>query len=96
MSDTWLTPYLDAWEQAQGAIAPGRLAKAVKPAHDLLGDGGPSAFALFAASGDKLRPEWFAPNCRAWATKVAATMVPLVNTYGTLTDAGKQAYGGMK
>jgi hypothetical protein len=91
VADTWLTPYLAAWEQYQGAVTPGRLAKAVKPAHDMLGDDGPPAFEAFCMSRPGLKPEWFAPNCKQW---VEAVTTPLVSPTGLLTERGRRVYAG--
>lgn len=93
---TWLTPYADLWEAHVGAIAMGRLAKAIAPARTLLGDDTClSAFRVYVtAKADKKHPEWFARECRAWAAKAAVPVEPLVTETGTLTDAGRRAYEG--
>lgn len=93
--DTWLTPYLDMWNEMQGVIAEGRLAKAVAASRTLLGQKDcVTAFRAFAASAPKLRPEWFGPNCRVWLKKGREASEPLVNDTGTLTDWGKRVYEG--
>ena len=92
---SWLGPYLTIWGQYQGAVAGGRLAKALRPSHDLLGgDACALAFEQFAASKPGLRPEWFGPNCRVWLQRAHAARVPLVSPTGTLTDAGRRVYEG--
>ena len=93
---TWLTPYADLWETHVGAIAMGRLAKALAPARTLLGDEVClSAFrAYVTATADKKAPEWFARDCRTWATKAAVMTEPLVSETGTLTDMGRRVYEG--
>lgn len=92
---TWLTPYADLWEAHVGAVAMGRLAKALAPARLLLGDTVcVSAFRAYVLStADKKNPEWFARECRHWATK-ADDGEPLVNETGTLTDRGRRVYEG--
>ena len=93
---TWLTPYADLWETHVGAIAMGRLAKALAPARTLLGDDDClAAFrAYVVARTEKKNPEWFARECRAWLAKAAVPVEPLVSETGTLTDAGRRAYEG--
>ena len=93
---TWLTPYADLWETHVGAIAMGRLAKALAPARTLLGDDVClSAFrAYVTAKADKKAPEWFARECRVWAAKADIAQEPLVSETGTLTDQGRRVYEG--
>ena len=93
---TWLTPYADLWETHVGAIAMGRLAKALAPARTLLGDDTClSAFrAYVVAKADKKNPEWFARECRSWAARADIPREPLISETGTLTDAGRRVYEG--
>lgn len=95
---TWLTPYLDAWERDVGAIAPGRLAKGIAPARELLGDEACMAafFAYCAAKADKKDPAWFAKDCRRWLEKAQAHEEPLVSETGVLTAYGRKVYEGMR
>ena len=94
---TWLTPYWDAWQEHVGAISGGRLAKALAPARQLLGD--ERCIAAFRAYCEDQEqrvesPEWFAKQCRTW-DKRAEEAAPLVNEWGTLTAHGRKVYGGI-
>jgi len=100
MTVTWLTPYYDAYTQHVGAIAFGRLAKALAPARDLLGDEAcQRAFAFYCEQQDgrSKSPEWFAKECRMWLQRATreseAVSEPVVNEYGMLTEAGRKVYG---
>lgn len=91
---TWLTPYWDLWQSHVGAIAGGRLAKAITPPRKLLGDEAClSAFRAYClANADKKSPEWFAKDCRHW--QAVASAEPVVSVTGTLTHYGKRVYEG--
>ena len=93
---TWLSPYWDLWQMHVGTISGGRLAKAITPARQLLGEARClSAFEAYClARADKKAPEWFARDCRYWDAKAEASRVPLVTPTGTLTDAGRRVYEG--
>lgn len=89
---TWLTPYWDLWTAHVGAIAGGRLSKAIAPARELLGDEAcVAALARYVAAPGLKNPEWFTRECRKWADVADEACV---TDEGTLTAAGKRAYGG--
>lgn len=92
---TWLTPYVETWEANVGAVAYGRLAKALAPARKLLGDKRClAAFLAYCQSRtERKAPEWFAKDCVQWS-RVADATEPVVSPHGTLTAYGKRLYAG--
>jgi len=95
---TWLTPYIDTWEAHVGALAYGRLAKALTPARKLLGDDDcVAAFRAYCQSHETRKdPAWFAKDCKRWADKAQQHAEPLVSPTGTLTEYGRKVYEGMR
>lgn len=91
---TWLTPYLEAWQQHQGAISPGRLAKCVKLSYELLGESDTAGFVAFVQSAPNLKPEWYAANCKQWTKKAMVAKMPIVSETGLLTERGRRVYTG--
>lgn len=92
---TWLTPYWDLWTAHVGAIAGGRLAKAITPARELLGEEAcVRALRRYVLAPGIKNPEWFTRECRRWADAPDPDDGPCVTEEGTLTPAGKRAYGG--
>ena len=93
---TWLTPYWDLWEQQCGAIAPGRLAKALAAPHAMLGpDDCVAAFHAYVCEPSARKaPEYFAKECRLWLSRAIEALEPVVSPTGALTAYGRKIYGG--
>lgn len=80
--DTWLTPYLAAWE-ARGTVGAGQLAKAIKPFHDRDGpDVVTRALRAYLDAGKaSFGPQVFARDYANWKAK-GMTLDPPAVLYG--------------